>query len=68
MLALTALDRCDGCGARAYHKANKAGLSDLLFCNHCHGKYKDVLLEQYWLIESDESPLEPAPVSAYIEN
>jgi hypothetical protein len=68
MLTLTALDRCDRCGARAYHKATKAGEpSELLFCKHHHREHRDGLLNSYWLIESDESPVEPQPVAAYTE-
>jgi hypothetical protein len=33
---LTAKDRCDRCGARAYFKATLPGLPSLLFCAH-HG-------------------------------
>lgn len=67
MLDLTALDRCDRCGAQAYHRATKPGMTELLFCAHHHKDHKNALLEQYWLIESDESPLDPVPVEAYIE-
>lgn len=67
MLDLTAQDRCDRCGARAKHRAFKPGCADLLFCNHHHDELQASLLEQYWLIASDESPSEPQPVSAYTE-
>lgn len=37
---LTALDRCDGCGAQAYVKVT--GVSgELLFCNHHYNKIMD---------------------------
>ena len=35
--ALTAGDRCDRCGARAYVKAQQPGGAELLFCKH-HGR------------------------------
>lgn len=34
---LTAVDRCDRCGAQAYVRAVLAGGGDLLFCAH-HGR------------------------------
>lgn len=60
-------ERCDRCGARARHAANRPGFSELLFCNHCYRDSKNALLENYWLIESDLSPVEPQPASAYTE-
>jgi hypothetical protein len=65
MLELTALDRCDACGARAHHKATKPGLvgMELLFCNHHYREQRDVLLNEYWLIESDVLQSEPVPAT-----
>ena len=40
--ALTALDRCDQCGAQAYVRATMAS-GDLLFCAHHGAKYKEKL-------------------------
>lgn len=51
---LTALDRCDGCGARAYHRATLHSGGTLLFCHH-HGKEhmaKLAPLVSDWLDES----------------
>ncbi len=46
--SLTALDRCDYCGAQAYVKATLA-TGELLFCNHhaneCKEKLQPVALE-----------------------
>lgn len=40
---LTALDRCDACGAQAYYAVElKAG--DLLFCRHHFSKNEDTLI------------------------
>ncbi len=39
---LTALDRCDSCGAQAYVKATMAS-GELLFCAHHGAKYKEKL-------------------------
>lgn len=37
---LTALDRCDRCGARATTRARFAAGGELLFCNHHARKYE----------------------------
>ena len=39
---LTALDRCDSCGAQAYVKVTMAN-GELLFCAHHGAKYKEKL-------------------------
>jgi len=41
---LTALDRCDLCGAQAYVRATMA-TGDLLFCAHHGAKFKEKLSE-----------------------
>lgn len=68
MREFLATDRCDRCGARAAHAAHKAGKPELLFCNHHYRDHRDALLNDYWLIESDVSPAEPVPASAYTES
>ena len=68
MREFLAIERCDRCGAQAYHAATKAGNSELLFCNHHHREFKDALLNNYWLIESDVSSAEPVPAAAYTES
>ena len=40
---LTALDRCDRCGAQAYVRVTLASGGDLLFCAHHGKKYEDGL-------------------------
>lgn len=43
---LTAADRCDRCGARAYIRVVLPGGADLLFCAH-HGRtHEDALKER----------------------
>jgi hypothetical protein len=56
---LTALDRCDYCGAQAYVKATLA-TGELLFCNH-HAKEFEAKLRPAALEWHDESArlLEP---------
>ena len=41
-VALTALDRCDSCGAQAYIRV-ELGSGELLFCAHHGKKYQDKL-------------------------
>lgn len=40
---LSALDRCDRCGAQAYVRAVMANGFELLFCGHHAKKYQDGL-------------------------
>jgi hypothetical protein len=40
--ALTALDRCDRCGAQAQHRVTLTA-GDLLFCEHHHRAHKNCL-------------------------
>jgi hypothetical protein len=42
---LTAIDRCDRCGARAYVRAELAGRAELLFCAHHAREHADRLRE-----------------------
>lgn len=50
---LTALDRCDSCGAQAYVRVTMGG-SELLFCAHHARKHEDKLkpLADSWHDES----------------
>lgn len=58
MVEFTALDRCDGCGAQAYHRAQREGNSDLLFCIHHMKAGRTKLLDQGWTIIDDFDSLE----------
>lgn len=40
---LTAVDRCDRCGAQAYARATMAGGVELLFCAHHWGVHRDAV-------------------------
>ena len=64
MREFTATDRCDRCGAQAHHEAHKPGSGELLLCNHHHREFREALLDNYWLIESEVSPAEPIPATA----
>lgn len=57
---LTALDRCDYCGAQAYVKATLA-TGELLFCNHHANEFKEKL-QPAALEWHDESSRLLAPV------
>ena len=53
--ALTALDRCDRCGAQARVRAVLPGGGDLLFCGH-HGRLHAAALGKVALaVEGDSS-------------
>jgi len=41
---LTAVDRCDRCGAQAYVRATLPGGTDLLFCGHHGNAHRPSLL------------------------
>jgi hypothetical protein len=51
--SLTALDRCDVCGAQAYIRVELAS-GDLIFCSH-HGNEKRAQLEPVAVSWHDES-------------
>lgn len=64
VINLTAMDRCDRCGAQAYHLARKSGGLEILLCNHHHREHGPRMLEEYWTIESDKMQGDPQVVSA----
>ncbi len=58
--SLTALDRCDRCGAQAYVRVMLVSGGELLFCAH-HGREHDVKLRQVAAAITDETDrLNPA--------
>jgi len=63
---LTAVDRCDRCGARAYVRVLLPGGGELLFCAH-HGRaHQEALLARAAEIQ-DESHTLAAPASAPVD-
>lgn len=52
--SLTALDRCDRCGAQAYIRVVLSGGTDLLFCAH-HGRQYELKLREIASEYHDES-------------
>lgn len=53
---LTAQDRCDRCGAQAYHLAELPEGLELLFCNHHLQEHTVKLAEIGARVRSDEVP------------
>ena len=60
---LTALDRCDRCGAQAYVEVELAGGAELLFCGHHARQYEDKLLEVAIVIHDETNRLVSAPAT-----
>ncbi|OKL49940.1 DUF7455 domain-containing protein [Boudabousia marimammalium] len=58
---LTALDRCDACGAQAYVRVQVGDSGQLLFCAHHARKHAPVLKQVAQIIE-DESDRLSQPV------
>ena len=54
---LSALDRCDRCGAQAYVRAVMANGFELLFCAHHAKKYQDGLASAAALIDDETERL-----------
>ena len=62
---LTALDRCDRCGAQAYVRWAK-GAQDLLTCGHYTTAYEaDLLGAGFSIHEDNRDLLTQRPVAAY---
>lgn len=63
VMKLTALDRCDRCGAQAYLKATSEGGTELMFCAH-HAREHAPKLKELGYIIHDETQKLAAPASA----
>ena len=61
---LTAVDRCDRCGAQAYLRVELAGGGDLLFCAHHAREHGDKLREIAVAVHDETGKLVAAPVGA----
>ena len=64
---LTALDRCDRCGAQAYLRVELAGGGDLLFCAHHAREHGDKLREVAVAVQDETSKLVAAPTASATE-
>ena len=66
LTSLSAVDRCDRCGAQAYIRAVLAGGSELLFCGH-HGRRHEPKLRPLaveWHDETDRLMTTPSTALA----
>jgi len=60
---LTAVDRCDRCGAQAYLRVELAGGGELLFCAHHAREHGDKLREIAVTVHDETGKLVDAPAS-----
>jgi hypothetical protein len=61
---LTAVDRCDRCGAQAYVRAVLSGGGDLLFCAHHGRKFSEALRSNGADIQDETDRLIETPAIA----
>jgi hypothetical protein len=61
---LTAVDRCDRCGAQAYLRVELAGGGDLLFCAHHAREHGDKLREIAVSVHDGPTKLTDTPTVA----
>jgi hypothetical protein len=61
---LSAVDRCDRCGAQAYLRVELAGGGDLLFCGHHAREHGDKLREIAVSVHDETSKLAHSPSPA----
>jgi hypothetical protein len=60
---LTALDRCDRCGAQAYLRVELAGGGDLLFCAHHAREHGDKIKEIAVAVQDETDKLVDTPAT-----
>lgn len=68
--ALTALDRCAGCGAQAYIRVNTELLGEFLFCGH-HWRESEpnlALATPFISVHDELHKLEPQPFDPETDN
>lgn len=61
---LTAVDRCDRCGAQAYLRVELAGGGELLFCAHHAREHGDKLREIAEYVHDETDKLAGNPATA----
>ena len=61
---LTAVDRCDRCGAQAYLRVELAGGGELLFCAHHGREHGDRLREIAVSVHDETGKLVETPATA----
>jgi hypothetical protein len=60
---LTAVDRCDRCGAQAYVRAVLPSADELLFCAHHWGMHREKLEQLAVLVQDETARLAGTPAS-----
>jgi len=64
---LTAADRCDRCGAKAYVRVTLAAGGELLFCGHHMNKFRAGLTKVAAEIHDETEQLDDTPATAAAE-
>jgi len=65
---LSAIDRCDRCGAQAFVATHLPTSHRLLFCGHHFARHESVLLSQGWVIQDEREKINTNPsISANAE-
>ena len=67
LTSLSAVDRCDRCGAQAYVRVELAGGAELLFCAHHARQHEDKLREVATVIHDETGRLVESPTPAPVE-
>jgi hypothetical protein len=67
MSGLSAIDRCDRCGAQAYVRVELAGDTELLFCAHHAREHEDKLREVAINIHDETGKLAEVPAIAPLD-
>lgn len=62
--ALSAVDRCDRCGAQAYLRVELSGGGELLFCAHHAREHGDKLRQIAVHVHDETEKLSAAPTAA----
>lgn len=65
---LSAIDRCDRCGAQAYVRVELAGGAELLFCAHHARQHEDKLREVAITIHDESERLAATPTPAPLDD
>lgn len=70
MVAFTAHDRCDRCGAQALAVARKEGHTELMFCWHHKEEFENPLIDTGWTVIADHASYESyrAPLDVSVPN
>jgi hypothetical protein len=67
LTSLSAVDRCDRCGAQAYVRVELAGGAELLFCAHHARQHEDKLRQVAITIHDETGRLADTPETAPVE-